>query len=73
MHSLTAATLGGAACVPLLMLRASMWSREARSRFPVLEEVQRWQAEVHIPVLNNMTPVQGQASALSPVVLSNSI
>ncbi|KAL3140555.1 hypothetical protein ABBQ32_005134 [Trebouxia sp. C0010 RCD-2024] len=57
-HSLTAATLGCAACVPLLMLRASMWSREARKRFPVLEEVQRWQAEVHIPVLNNMTPVQ---------------
>ena len=63
LHSLTAATLGAAACVPLLMLRAGIWSSQARSRFPVLEEVQRWQAEVSSPVLHNMTHVQVLAAA----------
>ena len=63
LHSLTAATLGAAACVPLLMLRAGMWSSQARTKFPVLEEVQRWQAEVSLPVLHNMTHVQVLAAA----------
>ena len=67
LHSLTAATLGAAACVPLLMLRAGMWSSQARSQFPVLEEVQRWQAEVSIPVLHNMT--HAQVVAAVPCVL----
>lgn len=67
LHSLAAAILGGAACVPLLMLRAGMWSSQARSQFPVLEEVHRWQAEVSIPVLHNMTRVQVFAVALCVV------
>ena len=57
-HSLTAATLGAAACVPLLMLRARMWSSEACSQFPVLEELQTWQAEVSTPIVKNMTNAQ---------------
>ena len=57
-HSLTAATLGAAACVPLLMFRAWAWSKEAHDRFPVLLDLQKWQAEVYHPVLNNMTIVQ---------------
>ena len=67
LHSLTAATLGAAACVPLLMLRVGMWSSQARSQFPVLEEVQRWQAEVSLPILHNMTHVQ--VLAATPHVL----
>lgn len=66
LHSLTAATLGAAACVPLLMLRVGMWSSQARSRFPVLEEVQRWQADVSSPVLHNMTHVQVLAAPYRP-------
>ena len=59
-HSLTAATLGAAACVPLLMLRAWAWSREASYQFPVLADLQKWQAEEHDVFLKNTTPVQVQ-------------
>ena len=57
-HSLVAATLGAAACVPLLMLRAAMWTSEARLRFPVLEELQRWQAEQSSSIVRNLSAVQ---------------
>ncbi|DBB17711.1 hypothetical protein WJX82_007257 [Trebouxia sp. C0006] len=57
-HSLVAATLGAAACVPLLMLRAAMWTSEARLRFPVLEELQRWQAEQSSSIVRNLSAAQ---------------
>lgn len=61
-HSLTAATLGAAACVPLLMLRAYMWSHEARAKFPVLEDLQKGQAEEYSAVLTNTTAAQVHSS-----------
>ena len=57
-HSLVAATLGAVSCVPLLMLRAGMWTSEARRHFPVLEELQRWQAEQSSPIVRDMSPAQ---------------
>lgn len=58
MHSLVSATLGAAASAPLLMLRASMWTKEAHQRFPVLEELQRQEAEACSPVVRNMSSAQ---------------
>lgn len=57
-HSLASATLGAAASAPLLMLRASMWTKEAQQRFPVLEELQRREAETYSPIVQNMSPAQ---------------
>lgn len=35
-----------------------MWTKEAHKRFPVLEELQRRQAESYSPVVQNMSAVQ---------------
>ena len=58
LHSLMAATLGAAACAPLVMIKAGMWSSQARRRFPVLEALQRWQTESASPLVSHMSPAQ---------------
>ena len=57
-HSLTATTWGAAACVPWVMFQAGMWTREARNRFPVLEELKKAKADIAGPLIKNMTKLQ---------------
>ena len=58
LHSLQSAGLGAAAALPLIIAKAALWTDAARQRFPILEEIQRREAETAAPVLSNMSPAQ---------------
>ena len=58
LHSLMAAIMGAAACVPLVMLKAALWTNQARSRFPVVAEMQRWQTAAARPLLTDLSPLE---------------
>ena len=58
LNTLRAAAIGGAAAVPLVALKAALWSDAARKALPFLEEMQQRQIEEFEPILYRLTPAQ---------------
>lgn len=66
--SFHAAVVGGAASLPLVVLRVLLWSNGARRQFPFLEEILMRQIADFEPVLNRLSPVQTLAILGSEVI-----
>lgn len=58
LGTLRAAVLGAAAATPLVAVKALLWTDNARSQLPFLEEIQTKQVEEFEPVLHQLTSAQ---------------
>ncbi|GAB4814131.1 hypothetical protein N2152v2_001177 [Parachlorella kessleri] len=68
MHSLQAAALGAAASLPLVVIKAYLWSEHGKRQIGWVEDWHRSQVECFKPLMHQLTPAQTLLFMASEVV-----